>query len=821
MGTGGGRGTGGRLGLGATGEALERELGPAEWDARVVGAGADGVGPGVLLSARARPREQPGGVSRSARPLAQYLLGCPEGFARMVLEHRARPGGGLRAVVIPSLAPCRSGGLPGLLLRLSSDGHAGVRVLGPPGCPAQVLALRHVARWSHPRTEADVFPSSSAEGSLGTGYEDGLVAVTAALMRCHSTGAGDRTGMGSGVAGAQGGEEPYGRPRKQQRCGTAALPGPGTPESGQAEGTWFQPHEDVPVFLRAGGDSDTVGADWTCPLVWLDLKSLGGAVAMVDCADKEDVAAVRYELAASEVKKNLLAAFHWTEPRVAALPEYGEMCKELEAGAGALNEGRHFMLQRMANARVGFLASRRVTVKLNMLSEELFPLPFHSTQHGEKALETAAGGVIAAMDLLSSGPNLKDIGDGCETGDEPARPAWEGLDELRSRLLSERPDLKDKCNEIQGAMQEAAKKSRAHSLPSQCVAQGSGSNTSAADALRARLLGKSCASAGSPYNVSQSTGVKADEDQKRVSRKACEPDTEAIFLGTGCAEPSKYRSGSGILFRCGSNSTAPGAYAFHILVEAGEGVYGQMVRQFGEAGALQEVGALACVWVSHRHADHCTGLPGIIAARRAARAGSPSLLVVGPWPVRDWLRDSGLLDDTSLVHFVHSRYFNQQSCPARRDLFCRTGLAEWTSIRVQHCYDSYGLVFGHKQGWRVAFSGDCRPSRELMRTGFRCTLLIHEATFEDSLGSHAQRKRHSTSSEAVAASLEMQAHRTVFTHFSQRYPRAPRDVPREGPMERRPIVAFDGMRICLSLLEYAPLVVPGVDSVLEAPGSGN
>ena len=245
-----------------------------------------------------------------------------------------------------------------------------------------------------------------------------------------------------------------------------------------------------------------------------------------------------------------------------------------------------------------------------------------------------------------------------------------------------------------------------------------------------------------------------------------------------------------------------------------------MVRQFGESGAQREIGALTCVWVSHRHADHCTGLPGIIAAWRAARVREDPLLVVGPWPVRDWLRDSGLLEDAHALQFVHSRHFNQPGCPARRDLFYRTGLVEWTSVRVQHCYDSYGLVFGHRQGWRVAFSGDCRPCRDLVQAGFRCTLLIHEATFEDSLESHAHQKRHSTSSEAAAASQQMQAYRTVFTHFSQRYPRIPRDVPREGPLTARPIVAFDGMRIPFRLLEPSPLLVPGMDGVLKAPVIG-
>lgn len=35
----------------------------------------------------------------------------------------------------------------------------------------------------------------------------------------------------------------------------------------------------------------------------------------------------------------------------------------------------------------------------------------------------------------------------------------------------------------------------------------------------------------------------------------------------------------------------------------------------------------------------------------------------------------------------------------------------------------------------------------------------------------AERKRHSTSQEALLAARQMGAYRTVLTHFSQRYPR--------------------------------------------------
>ena len=56
-----------------------------------------------------------------------------------------------------------------------------------------------------------------------------------------------------------------------------------------------------------------------------------------------------------------------------------------------------------------------------------------------------------------------------------------------------------------------------------------------------------------------------------------------VFLGTGCAEPSKYRGASALHLRA-----APGA---GLLLDAGEGAWGQLVRFYGRRRALRQVGA--------------------------------------------------------------------------------------------------------------------------------------------------------------------------------------------------------------------------------------
>ena len=124
---------------------------------------------------------------------------------------------------------------------------------------------------------------------------------------------------------------------------------------------------------------------------------------------------------------------------------------------------------------------------------------------------------------------------------------------------------------------------------------------------------------------------------------------EVLFLGTGSAEPSKYRGASAIQLRwaahalphcweavvhacCGAAAaaaahlrtlryTTPGPvlvadHAEHdrltinrrlscgqsLLLDCGEGTLGALCRAHGTAAALRQVASIGCLWVSHRHA---------------------------------------------------------------------------------------------------------------------------------------------------------------------------------------------------------------------------
>ncbi|MEW5318245.1 MAG: hypothetical protein WDW38_009482 [Sanguina aurantia] len=95
-----------------------------------------------------------------------------------------------------------------------------------------------------------------------------------------------------------------------------------------------------------------------------------------------------------------------------------------------------------------------------------------------------------------------------------------------------------------------------------------------------------------------------------------------------------------------------------MLLDAGEGTYGQLVRMFGPEGAMAQVASLQVVWLSHQHADHVLGLPQLLDVRASLHPPpAHPLLVVGPWVVQRWIQKLLPLHPGWDVHFVHCGAF--------------------------------------------------------------------------------------------------------------------------------------------------------------------
>ncbi|KAF1322698.1 Zinc phosphodiesterase, partial [Globisporangium splendens] len=294
-------------------------------------------------------------------------------------------------------------------------------------------------------------------------------------------------------------------------------------------------------------------------------------------------------------------------------------------------------------------------------------------------------------------------------------------------------------------------------------------------------------------------------DASRETPEAPQGDTmKLIILGTGSAAPSRLRGSTGIYLELKRQAVLALDSSYHgdtltdsMLIDCGEGTYGQLWRQFGDDTAAC-IGGLRCIWISHSHADHQCGLARILheyARFHTSRGLSQKqgLLIIGPDSVlsyaSSWVEHimsaCGVKPShrASFFGFVTCRDFNQHHHPFRAQLFSHIGavVREIRSVPVWHCYDSYGLVLQLQNGQKIVYSGDTRPCSQLVTAGMDASLLIHEATFDDSMEEDAVKKKHSTVGEALSIARQMRAQEVILTHFSQRYPKLPPPIASPSP----------------------------------------
>ncbi|XP_035458364.2 uncharacterized protein LOC118281764 isoform X4 [Spodoptera frugiperda] len=316
-------------------------------------------------------------------------------------------------------------------------------------------------------------------------------------------------------------------------------------------------------------------------------------------------------------------------------------------------------------------------------------------------------------------------------------------------------------------------------------------------------------------------------DGMRYARCDSKEYPKVVFLGTGSCIPSKTRNTSAIVLHIDENKS--------ILLDCGEGTFGQLVRFYGPKKVNSFLRTLKAIYISHLHADHHIGLIGVIQARREAlhelNAGSehpipaPPLYLLAPGQIITWLtwydhQFEKIKNEFTLIpnqNLLHDHAHNQEVSSA---VLAAMGVQNIKTCHVAHCPNAFGVAVELDDGYKVTYSGDTLPCDELVRIGENSTLLIHEATMEDELADEARMKMHSTTTQAIDIGRQMKARYTVLTHFSQRYARLPRLNAHILNDNNSVGIAFDNMQITMSDLDllphmYAPLQLMFAEHCVE------
>ncbi|XP_066188238.1 zinc phosphodiesterase ELAC protein 2 [Sylvia atricapilla] len=284
---------------------------------------------------------------------------------------------------------------------------------------------------------------------------------------------------------------------------------------------------------------------------------------------------------------------------------------------------------------------------------------------------------------------------------------------------------------------------------------------------------------------------------------------EIVFLGTGSAIPMKIRNVSSTLVNTSATRS--------LLLDCGEGTFGQLCRHYGEQ-VDQVLCNLVAVFVSHMHTDHHSGLVNILMERRRAfaalgQAFSP-LFLVAPEQIMPWLHeyhnhceeilgDIQMIPSQSLVKGCENIRPNAKEFLS--SLLESYDLAEFQTCEVQHCKNAFACSVIHKSGWKVVYSGDTMPCMALVQMGKNANLLIHEATLEDGMEKEAIEKTHSTTSQAIQTGMKMNAEFIMLNHFSQRYAKIPLF---SEDFSEKVGIAFDHMRVRFGDFPAIPKLIP-------------
>ncbi|KAL4709976.1 hypothetical protein ACJJTC_003939 [Scirpophaga incertulas] len=309
-------------------------------------------------------------------------------------------------------------------------------------------------------------------------------------------------------------------------------------------------------------------------------------------------------------------------------------------------------------------------------------------------------------------------------------------------------------------------------------------------------------------------------EQLRYSRASTKEYPKVVFLGTGSCIPSKTRNTSAILLFVDENRS--------MLLDCGEGTYGQLVRFYGPKKVKAVLSSLKAIYVSHLHADHHIGLIGVLQARRQALSESnpeapiDPVYLLAPGQIYTWLsvydkQFENIMNDFMLIPNQTLLDENDSMTSA---MLANIGVQQIRVCHVSHCPNAFGIAVTVDESNKITYSGDTIPCDELVKLGEKSTLLIHEATMEDELEEEARTKMHSTTSQAIEAGRRMAAQYTVLTHFSQRYARLPRLSPRILNDNCCVGIAFDNMQVSMSDLSllphmYAPLQLMYAEHCME------
>jgi ribonuclease Z len=270
-------------------------------------------------------------------------------------------------------------------------------------------------------------------------------------------------------------------------------------------------------------------------------------------------------------------------------------------------------------------------------------------------------------------------------------------------------------------------------------------------------------------------------------------DLSVVFAGTAASAPTARRGLSALVVRRGGDI---------LLFDCGEGTQRQLIKSIGLAD-------IEHIFISHYHADHFLGLPGMLKTF-ALRGRELPLTIYGPRGLERTMADleplyGRLPYDLTIYELAVGEELGfkgysvtpfpvdhqgsavgyaivERDRPGRfdEDEARRLGVAPGPDFGILQRGASVTATDGTtvtpeqvlgetRLGRKIVYSGDTAPCESLRIAAFQADLLIHESSFGDEEIERAAETRHSTARQAAEIAKAAEVKLLCLTHVSGRY----------------------------------------------------
>jgi ribonuclease Z len=271
-------------------------------------------------------------------------------------------------------------------------------------------------------------------------------------------------------------------------------------------------------------------------------------------------------------------------------------------------------------------------------------------------------------------------------------------------------------------------------------------------------------------------------------------DLDLVFLGTAGSMPTAQRAPAALLVRRGGD---------RLLFDCAEGTQRQLLRSAVGLVDLPEV------FVTHFHADHVLGLPGMFKTF-ALRGRELPLEVYGPRGLVDLIgslkrvvgrlsyevrlielepgdvleRQGYRLATFAVSHGVSALGWSlmESSRPGRFDVEGADALGvpngpergvlqrgDAVTLNDGRTVTSEQVLGPPRAGRKIVITGDTAPSEAIVEAAWGADVLVTEATFSEEERERAQETQHQTAMQAAEVARRAEVGLLALTHLSNRY----------------------------------------------------